>query len=250
MNKILFLGIGSVLLAFSLPKHPADTKRNLHFRASAFQGKIMVYSTAENTSLRLSPTDSVELTDFGQPLETQPCIFIDPDKSFQTFMGIGGALTDASAETYAKLPKAKQAEILRNYYDPKIGIGYTLARTNIQSCDFSSESYSYVKDNDPELKSFSVAHDEKYRIPFIKQAMAAAGGKLTVFATPWSPPAWMKDNHDMLHGGKLLPAMDQSWANFYVAFIKAYEKSGIPIWGLSTQNEPMATQTWESCIYT
>jgi glucosylceramidase len=210
----------------------------------------MVYSTAENTSLRLSPTDSVELTDFGQPLETQPCIFIDPDKSFQTFMGIGGALTDASAETYAKLPKAKQAEILRNYYDPKIGIGYTLARTNIQSCDFSSESYSYVKDNDPELKSFSIAHDEKYRIPFIKQAMAAAGGKLTVFATPWSPPAWMKDNHDMLHGGKLLPAMDQSWANFYVAFIKAYEKSGIPIWGLSTQNEPMATQTWESCIYT
>jgi glucosylceramidase len=250
MNKILFLGIGSVLLAFSLPKHPADTKRNLHFRASALQGKIMVYSTAENTSLRLSPTDSVELTDFGQPLETQPCIFIDPDKSFQTFMGIGGALTDASAETYAKLPKAKQAEILRNYYDPKIGIGYTLARTNIQSCDFSSESYSYVKDNDPELKSFSIAHDEKYRIPFIKQAMAAAGGKLTVFATPWSPPAWMKDNHDMLHGGKLLPAMDQSWANFYVAFIKAYEKSGIPIWGLSTQNEPMATQTWESCIYT
>jgi glucosylceramidase len=250
MNKILFLSILSVLLAFSLPKHPADTKRNLHFRPSAFQGKIMVYSTAENTNLRLSPTDSVELTDFGQPLETQPCIFIDPDKSFQTFMGIGGALTDASAETYAKLPKAKQAEILRNYFDPKIGIGYTLARTNIQSCDFSSESYSYVKDNDPELKSFSIAHDEKYRIPFIKQAMATAGGKLTVFATPWSPPAWMKDNHDMLHGGKLLPAMDQSWANFYVAFIKAYEKSGIPIWGLSTQNEPMATQTWESCIYT
>jgi glucosylceramidase len=125
-----------------------------------------------------------------------------------------------------------------------------MARTNIQSCDFSSGSYSYVKDNDVELKTFSVAHDEQYRIPFIKAAMTAAGGKLTVFATPWSPPAWMKSNHDMLHGGKLLPAYDQAWANFFVTFIKTYEKLGIPIWGLSTQNEPMAKQTWESCNYT
>ncbi len=250
MNKILFLSSLLVLLAFASPSRHMEDNRNQHVRPSALAAKIMVYSTAENTSLRLTPTDSVELTDFGQPLETQPCIFVDPDKSFQTFMGIGGALTDASAETYAKLPKGKQAEILRNYFDPKLGIGYTLARTNIQSCDFSSDSYSYVKDNDPELQSFSIAHDEKYRIPFIREAMAAAGGKLTVFATPWSPPAWMKDNHDMLHGGKLLPSFDQSWANLYVAFIKAYEKSGIPIWGLSTQNEPMATQTWESCIYT
>ena len=251
MNKMAFLGGLSVLLAFSSHPYRQPGAGSIpRYQADQFQAKIVVYTTAENTSWRISPTDSVEFSDFGQPLETQPCIFIDPDKSFQTFLGIGGALTDAAAETFAKLPKAKQSEILRNYFDPEQGIGYTLARTNIQSCDFSSDIYSYVKDNDVDLKSFSVAHDEKYRIPFIKQAMAAAGGKLTVFATPWSPPAWMKDNHDVLHGGKLLPAYDQSWANFYVAFIKAYEKLGIPIWGLSTQNEPMAKQTWESCIYT
>jgi glucosylceramidase len=251
MNKMAFLGGLSVLLAFSSHPYRQPGSGSIpRYQADQFQAKIVVYTTAENTSWRISPTDSVEFSDFGQPLETQPCIFIDPDKSFQTFLGIGGALTDAAAETFAKLPKAKQSEILRNYFDPEQGIGYTLARTNIQSCDFSSDIYSYVKDNDVDLKSFSVAHDEKYRIPFIKQAMAAAGGKLTVFATPWSPPAWMKDNHDVLHGGKLLPAYDQSWANFYVAFIKAYEKLGIPIWGLSTQNEPMAKQTWESCIYT
>jgi glucosylceramidase len=54
----------------------------------------------------------------------------------------------------------------------------------------------------------------------------------------------------MLHGGKLLPAYDQVWANFFVAFIKAYEKEGLHVWGVSTQNEPMAKQTWESCNYT
>lgn len=253
MNKInLLAGLGlSVLLAFSpSPSGKPGPDSKAGSSVKAITGMVRVYTTAENTNLKISLTDSVKLSDFGQPLETQPCVFIDPDKTFQTFLGIGGALTDASAETFYKLPKAKQTEILKNYFDPETGIGYTLARTNIQSCDFSSGSYSYVKDNDVELKTFSVAHDEQYRIPFIKAAMAAAGGKLTVFATPWSPPAWMKNNHDMLHGGKLLPAYDQVWANFFVAFIKTYEKLGIPIWGISTQNEPMAKQTWESCNYT
>ena len=80
--------------------------------------------------------------------------------------------------------------------------------------------------------------------------MAVAGGKLTLFASPWSPPAFMKDNNDVLHGGKLLPKYYQSRANFYIKFIKTYEKEGLPVWGLTVQNEPMATQTWESCKYT
>ena len=218
------------------------------FRSS--DKKIIVYTTAQNTNNRLTSTDTLQFTYMGQPKETQPCVFIDPSKTFQTFIGIGGALTDASAETFAMLPKEKQKEILQAYYDPEKGIGYTLARTNIHSCDFSSGSYTYVVDGDKELKTFSVAHDKQFRIPFIKQAIAAAGGKLTLFASPWSPPAWMKDNNDMLHGGKLKPEYYQSWANYFVKFIKAYKNEGIPIWGLTIQNEPMATQTWESCIFT
>ena len=87
----------------------------------------------------------------GQPLETHVCVFVDPAKTFQTFLGIGGALTDASAETFAKLPKAKQQEFLTAHFDRNTGIGYTLARTNIHSCDFSSGSYTYVKEGDKEL---------------------------------------------------------------------------------------------------
>jgi len=162
---------------------------------------------------------------------------------------MGGAITDAAVETFAKIPKDKQQELLTAYFDTKSGIGYTFARTNIHSCDFSSGSYTYIAEGDKELKTFSIDHDKQFRIPFIKQAMATAGGKLNIFGSPWSPPAFMKDNNDMLHGGSLKPEFYPAWARYYTKFIKAYESEGIPIWGISIQNEPMATQRWESCIY-
>ncbi len=218
---------------------------------TSFERKtVTVYTTADSTRFRLSQTERLTFSPFGQPLETQPCVFVDPAQQFQTFVGIGGALTDASAEIFAKLPAAKQTEFMQAYFDRDKGIGYTMGRTNINSCDFSSDMYTYVKEGDRDLKTFSLAHDERYKIPFIKKAMAAAGGKLNLFVSPWSPPAWMKDNNDMLHGGKLKPEFFDSWANYYVKFIQAYEKLGIPVWGLTVQNEPMAKQSWESCIYT
>src|SRR5438128_10883588 len=72
--------------------------------------KVVVYTTADSTSYRLSATDTLSFADFDQPLETQPSIFVDPSHTFQTFLGIGGALTDAAAETFAKLPADKQKE--------------------------------------------------------------------------------------------------------------------------------------------
>jgi glucosylceramidase len=212
--------------------------------------KVVVYTTADSTNYRLALTDTLVFKEMGQPFETQLCVFVDPARTYQTFLGVGAALTDASAETYAKLSKEKQQEFMQAYFDGTKGIGYTLARTNIHSCDFSSGSYTYVTEGDKELTSFSVEHDKQFRIPFIKEAIQAAGGALTLYASPWSPPAFMKDNNNMLKGGKLKPEYYQSWANYYVKFIKAYEAEGIPVWGLTVQNEPMATQRWESCLYT
>ncbi|RYZ28220.1 MAG: glycosyl hydrolase [Chitinophagaceae bacterium] len=212
-------------------------------------GAVKVYTTALNTAHRLSPVGDIQFQDANAIVERNVFVFVDDTRSFQTMLGIGGAITDASAETFAKLTPAQQDELLKAYYDPKEGIGYTLARTNMQSCDFSSGSYSYVTQNDKDLKSFSIKQDELYRIPFIKRATATAG-KLTLYVSPWSPPAWMKDNNDMLHGGKLLPQYRQAWANFFVKYINEYEKRGIPVWGLSVQNEPLAVQKWESCIFT
>ncbi|HVW95278.1 MAG TPA: glycoside hydrolase family 30 protein [Mucilaginibacter sp.] len=246
-RKFIRLRYGFAALAFLTVQQAAAQKKTPY---SAADKTVKVYLTAKGTDDRLTETGTLKFTDDPQPVETQVAIFVDPSKTFQTMIGIGGALTDAAAETFYKLPKDKQQELLTAYYDKNKGIGYTLGRTSIQSSDFSSETYSYVKDNDPGLKTFDVSHDKKYRIPFIKAVTAAAGGHINLFVSPWSPPGWMKTNGDVLHGGKLLPKYDQVWANFYVKFIKAYEKLGIPIWGLSVQNEPMATQKWESCLYT
>jgi glucosylceramidase len=220
-----------------------------HAQNASMPKKVTVYTTAKDTDFRLTKTEELELKSFGQPFETQPCVFVDPTHSFQTMVGIGGAITDASAETFAKMSPAVKAEFLKAYFGNE-GIGYNLLRTNINSCDFSSGSYTYVKDNDRKLESFNIAHDEQYKIPLIKDALKAAGDKAILYVSPWSPPAWMKDTKNMLQGGKLLPEFRDSWANYYVKFIKAYEAKGIPVWGLSVQNEPMAKQTWESCIYT
>lgn len=211
--------------------------------------QVKVYTTADSSEFRLSLTGTTGFSELAQPLETQICVFVDPARTFQTYLGMGAAMTDASAETFYKLPKAQQQELLKAYFDKKEGIGYTVARTNINSCDFSSDTYTYVNEGDKELKSFNIEHDKKFKIPFIKEAIQAAGGSLNLFASPWSPPAWMKDNNDMLHGGKLKPDYYASWASYYARFIKAYEKEGIPVWGITVQNEPMAKQRWESCIY-
>ena len=215
------------------------------------QGKVAtVYTTASETELRLAQTGEVTFAAAAQPLESEVSIFVNPKKSFQSFLGIGGAITDASAEVFAQLPEAKQQEFLTAYYDPEQGIGYSLCRTPIHSSDFSSGSYTYIEEGDAALETFSIEHDRAYKIPLIKKAIETAGGSLLLYASPWSPPAFMKDNNDMLHGGKLLPEYRDAWALYYAKFIKAYEAEGMPVWGITVQNEPMAVQRWESCIYT
>ncbi|MFL5614963.1 MAG: glycoside hydrolase family 30 protein [Gemmatimonadaceae bacterium] len=256
VDRRAFLSASASALALGkaglpLPTFDSELEGSASVDVASLQGReITVYTTADKTEYRLSPTDKLTFKPMGQPLETQICVFVDPTKRAQTFIGIGGALTDASAEVFAKLPPAKQREFLDAYFDRDKGIGYTLGRTNIHSCDFSSASYTYVDEGDKALASFSVAHDKQFRIPFIKQAIATAGGKLTLFASPWSPPAFMKTNGEMLHGGKLKPELRQAWANYVAKFVHAYEREGIPIWGVTVQNEPMATQKWESCVYT
>ncbi len=246
MKNYTLILAASLILLLNFNTHAQQKKQ---FVIDPSVKKVAVYTTAANTDYRLKQTATETFKQFGQPLESQVCVFVDPKKTFQDFIGIGGAITDASAETFFKLPASKQEEILNAYYDKEKGIGYTLARTNIHSCDFSSGSYTYIKEGDADLKSFSVDHDKKYRIPLIKKAIAKAGGSLTLYASPWSPPAFMKNTNNMLKGGKLLPEFYQPWANYFVKFIQAYEKEGIPIWGITIQNEPMATQTWESCIF-
>jgi len=191
MKKIIFAVAVLSMVACNNSTEEKTSTPTKEGNAYSTEGRsVKVYTTAKDTELRLSLTGrDLKFVPKGQPAEDLVCVFVDPSRSFQAYLGIGGALTDASAETFYKLPKEKQQEILKAYFDKEQGIGYTLARTNIHSCDFSSGSYTYVDSNDVELKSFTLDHDRQYKIPFIKEAQAAAGGKLTLYASPWSPPA-------------------------------------------------------------
>jgi len=244
INKIYLGLLLSTIFGFAQPKVKSDKKM-----FSTKDKTVTVYTSADSSDLKMSKTADLRFTELKQPLETQFCLFVNPNKQFQTFFGIGGAITDASAEVFAKLPKQQQQQFLEAYFSKDKGIGYTLLRTNMNSCDFSSGSYTYIKEGDKDLKTFDIAPDRKFKLPLIKSAMNLIGNDATFYISPWSPPAFMKSNNHMLKGGKLLPEFYQPWANYYVKYIQALEKEGIPVWGLTIQNEPMATQIWESCIY-
>jgi len=250
MKKDIFAATASLALcATGLPiqASPAVAQKTPAFSTA---GKtVQVYTTA-GTDKRLSLTDTVTFAPGQQPVETDVSVVVNPNNRFQKLLGIGGAITDASAEVFAKLSPAKQEEFLTAYYDKDQGIGYTLARTTIHSSDFSSASYTYVKEGDKGLTTFSIDHDRQFRIPLIKRAIATAGGKLTLYASPWSAPAFMKTNNNMLQGGKLLPEYADAWATYITKFIKAYTEEGMPIWGITIQNEPLAKQRWESMLFT
>ena len=218
-------------------------------QAPANGATLEIHATAIDRDERLALTGNAAFAPGEQPPEGDVSVFVDPAKTYQTLLGIGGAITDASAEVFARLSAKEQQRLLHAYYDAKDGIGYSLARTTIHSSDFSSASYTYIADGDAALATFSVAHDREFRIPLLRRAIAAAGGHLTLFASPWSAPAFMKTNASMLQGGQLKPEFADAWARYYTRFIRAYEQEGIPIWGITIQNEPMATQRWESMIY-
>lgn len=244
MYKYLVILICSIFVVGCDQPVAENTAKN------SVRDSLTVYTTAKDTNQRLTKTGTYSFKERVQPTEGEISIFVNSSKQFQKFLGIGGSFTDASAEVFAKLDNAKQEEFLEAYYDTEKGIGYTLARTTIHSSDFGSGSHTYIDDGDKALETFTIEKDKQFRIPLIKRATEAAGGDLLLYASPWSAPAFMKSNNNMLRGGKLLPEYYDSWAKYYTKFIEAYESEGMPIWGISIQNEPMATQRWESMIYT
>ncbi len=184
-------------------------------------------------------------------VETEDCMHVInvlSELQEQEIQGFGGAFTEATAHTYAKLSKEVQKDFLESYFGEE-GLQYNLCRLPIHSCDFGLGNYTYIEEGDEKLDTFSLAHDEVEILPLIKEAQECAKEEIVFLSSPWSPPAFMKDSREMNHGGKLLLEYYQAWANYYVKFIQEYAKRGVNIAYITVQNEPMATQTWDSCIY-
>jgi glucosylceramidase len=206
--------------------------------------------TARDLPRRLAPLPTTTLEPLSDGISRLATVWIDDLVSYQEIEGFGGAFTEAAAVTLQKMPAAKQEEILRAYFDRDAGNAYSLCRTHINSCDFATGNYAYCdQDGDLALASFSIARDRQALLPMIQRAQALAGGGVKLFASPWSPPAWMKSNGQMNRGGQLKAECRQAWAEYYVRYIQEYAKAGVAIWGLTVQNEPEAVQPWDSCVY-
>ncbi len=178
----------------------------------------------------------------------KPLLNIYPVKR-QTVLGFGGAFTDSAAYNYSLLDDAGKQEVLEALFGTS-GLGYTFCRLCIASSDFAPEPYGFLAEGDTTLATFSIDHDRKYILPFVKDALAFTGGNLTLFASPWSPPAFMKDNQTIMQGGKLLPQYYELYAEYLIKFLRAYAAEGVAVSMLTLQNEAKAKQTWESCTYT
>lgn len=176
-------------------------------------------------------------------------VYLFPDTTYQTFLGFGGAITEAAGYAYAALSEENREKVLELYFGEQ-GNGYRMVRSHIDSCDFSLGIYTAMDDpEDREMKSFSLERDEKYILPLLRAATKKSGEDLDIMLSPWSPPAFMKTNGDRKYGGKLKPEFHGFWAEYICRYIREYESKGFRVSRITVQNEPEAVQTWDSCIY-
>ena len=175
-------------------------------------------------------------------------LMIYSDVQYQEIKGFGGALTQAAAFCFDRLDEAHKQEFLKLCFSEE-GLAYNAGRTHIGSCDFSFGNFNYCKEKDETLDSFSLACDEDYLLPLIKRVTDYCGESFSILASPWSPPAWMKTNDSMLQGGALKEEYYPLFAEYLARYLVEYEKRGVPVDRITIQNEPKATQKWESCLY-
>jgi glucosylceramidase len=184
---------------------------------------------------------------FGTRPSGELTITVDPSRTYQTVDGFGASITDSSAAVLYRLDPAARERAMRSLFDPVRGIGVSALRQPIGASDFTDEPH-YTYDDMPAgqtdfaLEHFSIAHDQAQILPLLRRAKAL-NPRLTVIATPWSPPAWMKTN-DSLIGGRLKddPRIYAAYARYFVKFVQAYRAAGVPVDYLTVQNEPQNRQ--------
>lgn len=214
--------------------------------------EVQVWKTTVNGAAQLAEQQSVQ---FGSAPPTSSVITVDPAQSFQTMLGFGGTLTDASAAvlTQDTTPKT-YVEAMNALFSPTAGIGLDLLRVPIGGNDFSLGTYAGPEkssnnyNEDPErgpsshpLKYFTIKHDRAFLIPVLRRALSI-NPSLQIMATPWSAPGWMKlggKGYDNMDGGSLNSKYIADYAQYLVEFVTRYRQAHVPIHYLTLQNEPL-----------
>jgi glucosylceramidase len=173
------------------------------------------------------------------------------NEKFQVIDGFGGCFNELGWIALSTADPGKRQEVLDEFFDNETGCRFTYCRTPIGASDFAAEWYSYNEtDGDYRMESFSIERDFKYLIPYIKEALQR-NPELTLFASPWSPPTWMK--FPKIYNGGSIIWQDENlmaYALYFQKYIEAYKKAGIRIDQLHFQNEPWVQQVFASCLWT
>lgn len=209
---------------------------------------VQIIETSKATAKAFNQREQVEFIDDATGIEMN-LLMVYQDIQYQTINGFGGAFTESAAINYFNMNPDVRAQICEAYFGEN-GLRYNLGRTHIGSCDFSLGNYSYTTADDTQLAKFSIERDREKLLPFMHECNNFAAKSIKLMVSPWSPPAWMKDNKNLLTGGRLLPEYYADYATYLIKYLQAYQAEGFKIEYISVQNEPKAVQTWESCIYT
>ena len=216
-----------------------STERMQCAQASVGSVKVEVYESSTDLKEPLHEKDALN---FGQTRLPAFTLTLDSSKTYQQIEGFGASITDSSAWLlYNKLDTTQRKELMAKLFDPIHGIGLSFIRQPMGASDFALDDYSYDDlppgQTDPDMQHFSIAHDQSYIIPVLREALAL-NHHLKIVATPWSPPGWMKTTGSMFEG-RLLPSAYEPLAKYFVKFIQAYEAAGVPIYAVTMQNEPL-----------
>jgi len=226
------------------------------WRPSSEKGVSLIQSSWD-TGERLQSMDAPNFEDEADSDVSKfsgPVLEVHLHQVKQEILGFGTAFTEASALVFQGLDPDLQQEVLELYFGED-GIGLSLGRVHINSCDFSLGNYcfdSVEEDFDLEHFDMQVKRDCKALIPLIRAAELCRKGQLRLVASPWSPPAWMKVSQEMNGSSKpgLRPECQDVWARYIATWISAYEQMNIQIWAVTVQNEPEHNAPWEACCYT
>lgn len=223
----------------------------------------MITSTAESQWIE---SDGVKLEAFDNTVVNDVMV---TKYAAQTMQGFGGCFNDLGGVALQKLGKAERERVMNALFHPTEGLNFTVCRTPVGANDFATEWYSYDETpGDFELKEFSIKHDKKYLIPYIKGALSI-NPSLCIWASPWSAPQWMKTNGHYSNRAADINGLDPSkecptgtdqmildpqylttYSKYLSRYVTEYGKEGINIYMLQFQNEPYTFNIWPNCSWT
>lgn len=238
MPRPIPLALTAITLTLSLGSCMQQTLPETPVQPTPPASKVQLWLTTPDQSKLLSSETQLSFSRDGS--ETFPTIAVNDTVTYQKMEGAGAAFTDSSAYLMSKMSPTDRQKLLKDLFDAQTGAGLDHARIPIGASDFALSHYSFndlaAGETDPELKKFSIQHDQEYIIPVIKEAIKV-NPSLKFMASPWSAPGWMKTSGSLIKG-KLKPEYYDTYAQYFVKYLQAYRQNGIGIDTITVQNEP------------